>query len=108
MGWNAVKDFLVRVLTSPEMVKAYAVFAGILVWWLIDNYVDKPAARRIALEIAVAIEKETKEGTPVDKFLDEFIKRFKVEKERDPSAGELKTALDIKNKRISLNYNKKF
>ena len=99
---------IINILRSPEMVKLYAVAIGSLAWWFFDNYIDKPLARKIAYEIAVAIEKHTEEGTAVDTFLDEFIKRFEATAGRSPSAGELKTAVDIKNKVIKLEVNKKF
>lgn len=101
-------EVVINILRSPEMVKLYAVALGSLAWWFFDNYINKPLARKIAYEIAVAIEKHTEENTAIDTFLDEFIKKFEAAAGRSPSAGELKTAVDIKNKVIKLELNKKF
>lgn len=105
MDWVGIAK---NVLLSPAMQNVYAIAIGIIVAWLFDNYIDKPAVKKIAREVAIAVEKQTDEGTPLDAFLDEFIARFEVEKGREPTAGELKTALDFKNKTISIKLDKPF
>lgn len=101
-------EIIKEVLLSEAMLNIYAMALGIILTWLFNKYIHTPAARNIAYEVAKAIEKQAPEGTPLDTFLDEFVKRFNTELGRDPSAGELKTALDIKNKTISLKFNKEF
>ena len=105
MNWGAIAT---DVLLSPAAINIYVIIAGILIGWLFDNYFNKPAIKAIAIEIAIAIEKETEEGTPLDTFLDRFINQVKEIKGREPTAGELKTALDLRNKTIKLNFNNKF
>jgi len=97
-----------NVLLSPAMLNVYAIALGILLAWIFDNFVNKAWVKELALEVAKAVEKETAEGTPVDSFLDEFIKRVETEKGRGPTAGELKTAVDVANKTIRLEYKKEF
>jgi len=105
MNWGEIAK---NVVLSPAMLNVYAIAAGILLAWLFDNYVNKTWAKELALEIAKAVEKETPEGTPVDRFLDEFIARVEIGKNREPTAGELKTAIDIANKTLKLEYKKEF
>ena len=70
-------------------------FAGM---WLIDNKWNKSGALQIAYNIADKVEDNTKEGTTLDNFLDQFTKAFEMYTGRKPSAGELKTAADVKKK----------
>ena len=97
-----------NVLLSEGAFGIYATILGIILAYVFNNYINKPVARRIAYDVAVAVETQTEEGTALDTFLDEFIKRFNEEAGRDPNAGELKTALDIKNKRISIDFQRPF
>jgi hypothetical protein len=105
MNWGEIAK---NVVLSPAMLNVYAIAAGILLAWAFDNYVNKAWVKELALEIAKAVEKETPEGTPVDRFLDEFIARVEAKKGREPTAGELKTGIDVKNKVIKLDFEKKF
>ena len=70
-------------------------FAGM---WVIDNKLNKPKALEIAYKIIGKVEDSTEEGTTLDNFMDQFIKAFEDLNGRKPSAGELKTAADIKKK----------
>lgn len=101
-------EILKNVLLSPAMLNVYAIALGIIVAWAFDNFVNKSWVKELALEVAKAVEKETDEGTPIDRFLDEFIARVEEQKGRKPTAGELKTALDIRNKKISIELEKPF
>ena len=105
MDWAEV---LKNVLQSPAMLNVYAIALGIILAWVFDNFVNKSWVKELALEVAKAVEKETAEDTAVDRFLDEFIARVEQQKGREPTAGELKTALDIKNKKISIELKKPF
>ena len=101
-----------EVLFSSAMFPMYAtilgIILGVLVNYVFDNYYNKPKVRAIVYQIIETIEKSTVEGTSVDKFLDTFLAQFRLESHRDPNAGELKTALDIANKKLSIEYNKPF
>lgn len=105
MNWL---EILKNILLSPAMLNVYAIALGILLAWIFDNFVNKAWVKELALEVAIAVEKETAEGTAVDRFLDEFIARVEQQKGREPTAGELKTALDVKNKKISIEFEKPF
>lgn len=97
-----------NVLLSAAMVKVYAIAGGVIVSYVFSNYVDKPAVKSIALEVAEEVEKQTKEGTPEDIFLDKFIKNFKKKKGRKPNAGEIKTAVDLKDQKFGIEFSKDF
>ena len=110
MDWGEVaKNFFL----SGTAIKVYGITAGILGSYVFANYIDKPIAKQVSLEVAKAIEDEAKEKTQLDNFMDEFIKRFKQTKGREPKPGELKTAQKTKNKLqnntdFSFQINKKF
>jgi hypothetical protein len=95
MDWSEVAQ---NVLLSSLAIKGYAVAGSILAAYIFNNYIDKPIAKQVAYEVAKAVEDEAEEGTTLDTFLDEFIKRFENKKGRKPTASELKTGMDFKDK----------
>lgn len=103
-----LKQVALNFITSPVLLSFAGLALGIIVHRLIVEKYNKPIVKEIALELAKAFEKETKEGTPEDKFLDSFISKFEEKMGREPKAGELKTALDIKKQEFSVGYSKDF
>ena len=101
-------EIVKNVFLAPAAIGIYATIVGILFSYWFNNYFDKPKIKAIAYTVAVEIEKQTIEGNPIDIFINEFIKKVKIEKGRKPNAGELKTGVDFANKTLSLEYNKKF
>jgi hypothetical protein len=95
-------DFLLEAAQNPIIIRIIGSLFGAGALWLIDNKVDFPQAKKLALEIAKIAEDEFEEGTSWDNFLDSFISKFEEENGRKPRAGELKTALDVKDKVLKL------
>lgn len=103
---------MLEFLSNPALFPLYYLIGGTIVgaaanYWF-DNYYNKPKVKALVYQVASQIEKATPEGTPVDTFLDHFLSTFKKETGREPNAGELKSAVDIANKKFDLEFNKPF
>lgn len=99
---------LEALLTNPVIIGAIGLVAGIIVEFVVDNYIDKPSVKFLAYQVLNALDKAVDDETKFGIFLENFVKAFKDEKGKEPSAGELKTAVDLANKEFGLKYNKQF
>ena len=103
-----MKEILLSSAMFPMYATILGIILGVLANYVFDNHYNKPKVRAIVYQVIENIEKSTVEGTPVNKFLDIFLTQFRLENHRDPNAGELKTAFDIANKKLSIEYNRPF
>lgn len=101
---EAILDFIINSPLAAPLGTAL----GFLAAWFVDNRLNKPEVVRIARAVAAKVEDYTEEGTAIDNFLDAFIGEFESEKGREPSAGELKTALKVKKDEFGVALNKDF
>lgn len=101
-------DVVLAIIKNPAIVGATMMLFGLLVAWLFDNKMDKKETMKMILEYVQKAESVTEEGTYVDTFLDGFIVYFEQQKGRLPSAGELKTGLDMGKDYMGINFEKRF
>ncbi|WP_018249856.1 hypothetical protein [Orenia marismortui] len=93
-----IANVLGFVNSGIGQVIVYGICFGAM--WFIDNKYNKRKVLKVAYNVVDKVEDVTEEGTTVDNFLDQFVKAYEDLFGKQPSAGELKTAADIKKKLV--------
>ena len=96
-------DNIITII-EPLAIQIFVILLSMFCIWLLDNKINKPSVSKIVVDVLSRLEAETSEGTFLDMFLDEFLKR----KGKEPSAGELKSALDLSKNDFKITFNKQF
>ena len=83
------------LLASEAIMGFFGIAIGWLFWWALDNFVPFPRAATIAYALIAAVQ-DAADDTTWDNFIEKFIEQYEKVYDKKPSAGDLKTAADIR------------